>query len=164
MADENNISGQIPEAHEKLSDLNIAAAGPLKLNVVSLVNPVLGWLVDNWQLSLILMLCIAVFFEYEMVKHYKAQVVVDQTVIATLNSSLDTANEAITDQNKKIEEAKTQGANKQKELDDLSKKLKDKNIVDQKTIDALRKKPVGTTCEDALKYMNDYIGTFKWQK
>lgn len=161
MADENKIQ-EIP-VPEKLDNLHAAAMKPLKLNAVSFVNPVLGWFLEHWKLTLFLILISIIGIEYLLIKHYKAEANASDIAITTLTTSLNTANQALIDQNNKIDAAKKDGNEKQKQLDDLQKILKKKAIADKKIIDDLRNKPIGTTCEDALKDMVDYIGTLKWE-
>ena len=149
------------ETPEKLQEAPPLPVKP-KLNILSMVNPFLGFIVGHWKIALFLLICSVMYIQYELIRHYKAELKADNTVISTLNQSLATDNKAIEDQNTKIKKDAYDAKTKQKELDDLQKTLDKKSVNDQKIIDALRQKSSGTTCDDALKFMDDYIGTLKW--
>lgn len=161
MAEENKNQEQ--KEPEKLKDLHIAAQNPLKLNVISMINPVLGWVVSHWKIALFLILILVIYVQHELINHYKAENSANVIEISTLKANVSTLTSTIADQNQKIQDAAKDNKNKQDQLDALDKKLKDKEIKDQQTIDALRKKPIGTTCQDALNFMDDYIKAGKWQ-
>lgn len=161
MASDKQAKTETP-APEKLDNPNVAAQSPLKLNVVSLISPFWGWIIGHWKIAIFLILALVIFVQYELIAHYKAEAKAYSTAITTLTESLTVANNALADQNKQIQDAKAAGEVKQKQLDDLQVTINTKNVADQKIIDALRKRPVGTTCQDALDYVNNYIGEVKW--
>lgn len=146
----------------KLEDPHIAGSlGPMKLGAATLINPFLGFFIDNWKIMLFIAMAGAIYFEYKIIGHYRLAAAADAVQISTLKTDLKQSNEAINDQNKKIQEFSKDSQDKQKKFDALAQELKDKGAKDQKAIDTLRKKPLGNTCDDALKFMNDYIGDLK---
>jgi hypothetical protein len=133
-----------------------------KLGIMDAINPILGFVISHWKIALFAIMLLVIYIEFKLIEDYKQDIKNDAAAISALKIDLKQSNDAIADQNKKIDAAKADGDAKQKQLDDLQAKLKAKGIIDQKTINDLRKKPSGTTCDDALKFMNDYIGGVKW--
>ena len=161
MESKDNSQNHTPDL-KKLDNINVAAKGAFKLNVISIINPVLGWVVSHWKLALFLILCFIIFVQHELIKHYKLENSANTIEISTLKDNLKNANAALEDQNKKIQDAAKNSEDKKKQIDALTQQLKDKSVKDKQTIDALRNKPIGTTCQDAIKFLDDYIGANKW--
>lgn len=109
-------------------------------------------LLQNWKEIVGIVLIIAASMYILVLRESNASL---ELKLALATQSLTSCNQAVLDQNEKIERFETQNASNQKIIDNLAISVREAQERDKIRAEQLRKMATPESCEEALKFLND---------